>query len=216
MIPQTDPETAISGLCFFRFVTAREKQRKTALSPPLLRDDLKPASEELFYFFHHRVRIHFGGKLQLVQKLLVIAIQLWLHPQDALKVGCGKAVQQGIIVRRRTVNGQIPSGVVFPQRLQHRTLRELSLVYRVFKSQPEKAFISVRLFILLEGRKHRCDLWIIIVPPYGSDDEVPVKLCVPFAVIGLEIRNKAVILRGVPNLVDSSAPLKIRYRIHIS
>ena len=88
--------------------------------------------------------------------------------------------------------------IASPQRRKRGARDGFLLVYAVFKPQPEKSLVIVRILILLKRAEERDKLRIVIVPPRRAEDAVPVQIRAPLAVIGLEIGRKIIAPGAVP------------------
>ena len=163
----------------------------------LLRAYLEPACEKLLRASNYILRRHVRRELQLVKQLFVVAVQLNGQTEHTGKMRvCQRLIKMKIVMPGEAFHRGLR--IASPQRRKRGARDGFLLVYAVFKPQPEKSLVIVRILILLKRAEERDKLRIVIVPPRRADDAVPVQIRAPLAVIGLEIGRKIIAPGAVP------------------
>ena len=92
---------------------------------------------------------------------------------------------------------------------QHRAGVELTPVQDGLQRVPEDCLIDGGVPVFVQHGEELFQLFILIVPSGGTEDNVPVEIHAAAAVVGLEVRRKRVVLRAVPYDVVGAPLLKL-------
>ena len=213
MIRKSEPEFAIAPFDFFPFSDPKMKAFFPFLFLLFLQADLKPSLKKLFCTLHDLVRIHFPGKLKLIEQLGIIAVKPRIPAKHAAVMSVTHSVAKRQIMDLPHA-GQEAFCIALAKRLKNRAILPFPFKDGIFKPEPEKRLIYVCVFVVLKGAKQRLDARIIIVPTDCAYHSVPIQIGVSILVICLEIRRKSMALRRIPDHVFCPSSLELADFVH--
>ena len=79
----------------------------------------------------------------------------------------------------------------------------------VLRAEPEQGLVLPRFLLVLEAAKQLAQLRVIIVLAGEAEEAVPIDIRDPVAGVELEVRQEAVIRRGVPDQIIGTFFLKV-------